>query len=145
MQKYLWRKKVWPSKVESYMKVKFNAWRGRWQQDLISACGQGLTYWVDEYYTGHIRTIASLVVVELTLLSLCKIITIVNQENINNSPIAAVYIDNHLWDGEGSSAGDKLLFTGRNILAEINEPIIVRICHDQSYANEDILITNLKL
>ena len=36
-------KKVWPSKVESYLKI--NAWRDQQQQDLISDCGQGLAHW----------------------------------------------------------------------------------------------------
>ena len=36
-------KKVWPSKVESYMEV--NAWTDWWQQDNILEYGQGLAYW----------------------------------------------------------------------------------------------------
>ena len=42
MQKHLRRKKVRPSKVESYLELNIQAdWR---QQDLISECGQGLAY-----------------------------------------------------------------------------------------------------
>ena len=49
MQKHLQCKKTRPSKVESYPEV--NAQRNRWQQDLISQCGQGSTYWIHKYYT----------------------------------------------------------------------------------------------
>ena len=34
--------------------MEVNAWRDQWQQDLIPECGQGLTYWLHKYYTGHI-------------------------------------------------------------------------------------------
>ena len=42
MQKHLWCKKVWPSKIESYLEVNtLTDWR---QQDLISEYGQNLGY-----------------------------------------------------------------------------------------------------
>ena len=45
-------KKEQSSKVESYLEV--NAWTDWWWQDLISEWTQGLAYWTQKYYTGHI-------------------------------------------------------------------------------------------
>ena len=72
-------------------------------------------------------------------------------KHVNHPPIAAVYINDPLWDGEGCSAGDSCCSQAgmpwfyRDVLSKIDEPIEARICRDQSYADEAILIRDLEL
>ena len=47
IQKCCQFKKACSHKVESHMKM--NVWRDKWQQGLISQCGQGLSYWIHKY------------------------------------------------------------------------------------------------
>ena len=60
-----------------------------------------------------------------------------SEKHSNNSPFATVYINDSLWDEKDAvlvTVADHRL-TCHGFLAKINEPIVARICHDQSYAD----------
>lgn len=67
------------------------------------------------------------------------------------SAYATIYHGNPLWDGKGCKLGDSCCSQAgmpwfyRDVLAKINESIEARICHDQGYADEGILIRDLEL
>ena len=69
-----------------------------------------------------------------------------------SSPIhAMVYNNDPLWDGKGCNAGNNCCSQAgmpwfyRDVLTKINEAIEARICRDQAYVDEGILIRDLEL
>ena len=69
-----------------------------------------------------------------------------------NYPIYnTVYAADLLWDGKGCNAGNSCCSQAgmpwfyRDVLGKINEPIEARICRDQAYIDEGILIKDLEL
>ena len=62
-----------------------------------------------------------------------------------------VYVTDPLWDGKGCSAGNSCCSQAgmpwfyRDVLNKINEPIEARICRDQGYSDEGILVKDLEL
>ena len=68
-----------------------------------------------------------------------------------NAAHATVYSADPLWDGKGCTAGNSCCSQAgmpwfyRNVLGKINEPIEARICRDQTYSDEGILIKDLEL
>ena len=71
--------------------------------------------------------------------------------SVNHPPSATVFYSDPLWDGKGCSSGNSCCSQAgmpwfyRDVLAKINDPIEVRICRDQIYADEGILIRDLEL
>ena len=69
----------------------------------------------------------------------------------NNPSHDTVYATDPLWDGKGCNAGNSCCSQAgmpwfyRDVLGKINEPIKARICHDQTYSDEGILIKDLEL
>ena len=70
----------------------------------------------------------------------------------NNYPAyATVFSNDPLWDGEGCNAGNSCCSQAgmpwfyRDVLSKIDKSIEARICRDQSYADEGILIRDLEL
>ena len=69
----------------------------------------------------------------------------------NTPPSATVFYSDPLWDGKGCNSGNSCCSQAgmpwfyRDVLAKINDPIEVRICRDQSYGDEGILIRDLEL
>jgi len=65
--------------------------------------------------------------------------------------MSTVYDINPLWDGKGCNAGNSccaqpgMPWFYRDVLTKISEPIEARICRDQNYSNEGILIKDLEL
>ena len=73
-------------------------------------------------------------------------------ESGNTSPaVARVFTADLLWDGKGCSAGNNccsqpgMPWFYRDILAKTSEPIEARICRDQLYNDESVLIKDLEL
>ena len=64
---------------------------------------------------------------------------------------STVYYSDPLWDGKGCNSGDSCCSQAgmpwfyRDVLAKINEPIEIRICRDQIYSDEGILLKDLEL
>ena len=62
-----------------------------------------------------------------------------------------VFATDPLWDGKGCSAGNSCCSQAgmpwfyRDVLSKINEPIEARICRDEVYYNEGILVKDLEL
>ena len=71
--------------------------------------------------------------------------------SINGPPSATVFYSDPLWDGKGCISGNSCCSQAgipwfyRDVLAKINEPIELRICRDQIYADEGILLKDLEL
>ena len=91
-------------------------------------------------------------ILEITHLVLCKMIITVNPEVATGRPAhGTVYPTNPLWDGKGCNAGNSCCSQAgmpwfyRDVLGKINEPIEARICRDQAYSDEGILIKDLEL
>ena len=62
-----------------------------------------------------------------------------------------VYAADPLWDGKGCNTGNSCCSQAgmpwfyRDVLGKINEPIETRICRDQTYSDEGILVKDLEL
>ena len=74
------------------------------------------------------------------------------ESGVTGSPAhATVYSADPLWDGKGCNSGDNCCSQAgspwfyRDVLNKINEPIEARICRDQNYGDEGILIRDLEL
>ena len=69
----------------------------------------------------------------------------------DNPPHGTVYTNDPLWDGKGCTAGNSccsqpsMPWFYRDVLTKISEPIKARICSDQIYPDEGILIKDLEL
>ena len=71
--------------------------------------------------------------------------------SINNPPVTTVFPADPLWDGKGCTASNSccsqpgMPWFYRDVLTKISEPIEARICRDQGYLDEGILIKDLEL
>ena len=83
-----------------------------------------------------------------------RIITTVNLEVLiiqYNIIRNTVYAADLLWDGKGCNTGNSCCSQAgmpwfyKDVLGKINEPIEARICRDQTYTDEGILIKDLEL
>ena len=69
----------------------------------------------------------------------------------NNPADGTVFTANPLWDGKGCSAGNNccsqpgMPWFYRDVLTKTNEPIEARICRDQEYHDEVVLVKDLEL
>ena len=71
--------------------------------------------------------------------------------SIASPSYGTVYDTDPLWDGKGCSAGNSCCSQAgmpwfyRDVLSKINESIEVRICRDEAYSDEGVLIKDLEL